>query len=136
MKIYIDLIIIICFLEVQSKCYAQCHNHQVDQTEWHQIFPLEGKHLVDAHAWISPAYPDEQERHEECLAKEPYYRWNEVHNGVEAFPSGHVKRHPATQEHKRCDTRHDEEVQILCQVEESEVDTRILGVVTGVKLVL
>ena len=55
---------------------------------------------------------------------------------VERFPTGDVERHPTTEEEQRCHAGNDEEVEVLGEVEETEVDTRILSVVSGSKLAL
>ena len=53
---------------------------------------------------------------------------------VEAIPAGNMKRHPASEEEERCHTRNNEKVKVLGKIEETEMDTGILGVITGGKL--
>ncbi len=47
-----------------------------------------------------------------------------------------MERHPATEEHGRCYTSHDEKVEELCQIVESERQSGVLYVVAGGKLAL
>ena len=42
-----------------------------------------------------------------------------------------MERHPSSEEHKGGDTRHDEQVEVFCKIEESEVNTGVFGVITA-----
>ena len=125
-----------CYLKVKVCDNDDYHQHQVDKVDWQQVFPFERQQLVDTQTGECPLKPDDDERQGECLEDKPYYAGDVVHDGVEAVPTGEVEGHPAAEEKEGGNTRHDEEVEILGEVEEAEVHTRILGVVTGGKLAL
>ena len=121
-------------LEMPAESHAKSHQEHISQSERHEILPLESEELVDTHAGESPLKPDDNERDEEGLKHEPDGRGDEIHHIIETIPAGDVERHPTAEEHQGGDTRHDEEVKILSEIEETEMDTGILGVVAGGEL--
>ena len=55
---------------------------------------------------------------------------------VKTFPTRYVEWHPTSQEKQCSHTRHNKQIQILSQVEKSEMNTRIFCVVSGCQLAL
>lgn len=110
------------------------HQGEVEEVDRQQIFPFEREKLVDTQTRISPLEPDDYKGENESFEEEPYDRGDIAHDFVESVPSGNAERHPAAEEHQSGDAGHNEQVQIFGQIEESEVNTGILGVVTGGKL--
>ena len=106
-----------------TESYEESHENEIGEGERHQIFPLEGEHLVDSDAGESPLEPDDYKRDEESLCEEPYGSGDSHHNVVETFPSRDNKGHPATEEHEGSNAGDDKEVEVFSEIEESEVDT-------------
>lgn len=58
-------------LEVPSHQGDESHDHDVDQAEWHQVFPFEGEELVDAQAGEGPFKPHDDIDQEEGFQRSP-----------------------------------------------------------------
>lgn len=110
------------------------HQQQIDQPDRYQVFPLQRQNLVHAQAREGPFDPHQQPDDEERLAEEPDEARNVVHDGIETLPAGDVQRHPAAEEDRGGYTRDDEQIDEFGHVEQTEMHTRILGVVTGRQL--
>ena len=97
LPLFIDL------LEVPTECHNYSHENQVDETQRHEVFPLELKYLVDTQTGECPAHPHKQPYHGECLAEEPYDAGDEVEDVVNGLYAD-VERSPTTEEHCGGDT--------------------------------
>ena len=123
-------------LEMPAQSHEHCHKHEIGKRKRHEILPLESEHLVDTYTRERPFEPDDDERYKERLPYKPYDGRYPIHYIVESFPTGDMEGHPSSEEHKGSDTADDKEVEILGEIEEAEMYTGILGVVTCGKLVL
>ena len=119
------------YLKMQFEYDDDDHQQQIDQPDRYQVFPLQRQNLVHAQAREGPFDPHQQPDDEERLAEEPDEARNVVHDGIETLPAGDVQRHPAAEEDRGGYTRDDEQIDEFGHVEQTEMHTRILGVVTG-----
>ena len=116
-----------------SECDDANHQSEVKQADGEQVFPFEGEQLVDTQTGESPLEPNDDERQADSLGDKPNGSGNIIHYGIEAVPASDVERHPAAEEQQRGNAGNDKQVEVFGQIEETEMDTGILSVVTGGK---
>ena len=116
---------------MQVKDNDDDHQQKIDQADRYEVFPFERQDLVDAQAREGPLDPHQQQDHEEGLAEEPDEARDVVHHRVEALPAGNVQRHPTAEKDRGRNTRDDEQIDELGDVEQAEVHARVLGMVSG-----
>ena len=124
------------FSECESEAYAECHEDEQSHGNGNEVFPLEGKNLVDTQTGESPALPEEEEEYEEHLCEEPYETGNHSHHLVEPVESGNDERSPASEEDGRGHSGADKEVEVFGKIVVAEVHTGIFGVVACGKFAL
>ncbi len=112
------------------------HQNEVYQVDRQKVLPFEREQLVDTQTGECPLEPDDDKRQHYGLGDKPQGSGNKPHDMVEAIPTGHLERHPAAEEKEGGDACNDKEVEVLGEIEEAEVDTGILGMVTGRQLAL
>ena len=122
--------------DLPSEGYDASHKGKVEKAKRQEIFPFKRKHLVDTQTGECPFKPDNHGRESDGFADEPDNRGDVVHNVVERVPAWDVERQPASEEKKCGGTGDDEKIQVFSQIEESEVNTGIFGVIAGGKLAL
>ena len=110
------------------ECDDTYHQSEIKEIDWKKILPFKRQELVDTQTGECPLEPDDDVRKENSLTYKPYRSGDIIHYGVETVPTGNMEGHPATEEQQCCYTRYDKKVKVFSEVEESEVDTGIFGV--------
>ena len=121
-------------MDIPAEHHNGNHQHEVEQVDGEEVFPLQLQKLVDTQTGEGPLEPYYHERDKERFAKEPHNRGYVAHNLVETVPSLNAERHPAAEEHQRGHAGDDEQVEVFGKIEETEMDTGIFRMVSGGKL--
>ena len=115
--------------------HSNSHNHQIDESQRHEVLPLQLQNLVDTQTWERPLDPHQNPNQEEGLTHKPHDTGDVVHHSIEGLYTN-VHRRPTTEEYRSGNTCDDEEVEELSEVEEAEAHTGILSMVAGGQLTL